>query len=88
MAKRNIQRAVEDDVPAGDGQVQAVDVTPAPAVKVPVVVKPLDVSVTFSKLPAYMAIRVLRQIILFNDGNRMRRENLVPGKPITVRITQ
>ena len=54
----------------------------------PVEVKPVDVTATIRKVPSIMAIRVLRGMLFYNDGYKMRREKLIPGKPVTVRITQ
>jgi hypothetical protein len=98
MAKREIKRHAEETEPVAtteqveEGQAEEQEAalpaeTPARPVK-PVEVKDTDFSVTFDKFPSYMAIRILRNVVLFNDGRKMRRENIVPGKPVTIEITQ
>ena len=90
MAKREIKRQVEETEPvAVTGQVEEQG-TALPAEKQarPEEVKPVDVTAVIRKIPSIMAIRVLRGMLFYNDGYKMRREKLVPGKPVTVRITQ
>ena len=99
MAKREIKRQVEAESIVEESQMGAIDVEkqevalpaekPARPVEKKVVdVKDADFSVTFDKFPSYMAIRILRKVVLFNDGRKMRRENIVPSKPVIVEIKQ
>ena len=90
MAKREIKRQVEETEPVDvTGQAEEQEVAlPAEKQARPVEVKLVDATVTISKRPAVVAIRVLREIVLFNDGYKMRREKLDPSKPVIVRISQ
>jgi outer membrane biosynthesis protein TonB len=51
-------------------------------------IKPLNETVVVAKVPTVIVVRVLHKLILFNDGRKMRREKIVPGKPVTIKITQ
>jgi hypothetical protein len=90
MAKREIKRQVEETGPVTvTGQAEEQEVAlPAEKQARPVEVESVDVSVTVSKRPAVVAIRVLRGMLLYNDGYKMNRVKLDPTKPVTVRIKQ
>ena len=91
MARREIKRQVEEIEPASvTGQVEEQEEVFLPVEKQARLaeVKPVDVTVTVRKRPAIMAIRMLRNMVLFNDGYKTMREKLDPTKPVTVRISQ
>ena len=89
MAKREIKRQADAEAVNEMGQVLEQEAAlPAEKQARPVEVKPVDVTATIRKVPSIMAIRVLRGMLFYNDGYKMRREKLIPGKPVTVRITQ
>ena len=92
MAKK--RKIIRNDVVDASATSEVIEVEkqakalPAEKQARPVEVKPVDVTATIRKVPSIMAIRVLRGMLFYNDGYKMRREKLIPGKPVTVRITQ
>ena len=100
MAKREIQRQVEETAPvATTGQAEET-VTTDSAVNAKVEtdlpvekqvrskeVKPLDVTVTM-KSPGTFVVRVWSGAVLFAGRGKMNKISIVPGKPINIRITQ
>jgi hypothetical protein len=89
MAKREINRQVEEAEPAtetADTGVanSAVEVQSAPTVEK---TKPLDVTVEV-KAPGVFVMRVWSGVMLFAGRGRMNKIPIVPGKPIQIRITQ
>ena len=90
MAKREIKRQVDELLDTENKAVETVTTPALPAEKQarPVEVEPVDVTVTVIKRPAVVAIRVLRGMLLYNDGYKMNRVKLDPTKPVTVRIEQ
>ncbi|MFA5401677.1 MAG: hypothetical protein WC359_14600 [Dehalococcoidia bacterium] len=88
MAKREIKREIER-VEEQDGKSEEQETAlPAENKACPMEVEPVDVTVTVSKRPAVVAIRVLRGMLFYNDGYKMNRVKLNPAKPVTVRIEQ
>ena len=56
--------------------------------QVPVkVTKPLDVTVTI-KSPGTFVVRVWSGAVLFAGKGKINKIPIVPGKPVTIRITQ
>jgi len=62
--------------------------TDAPKAETPKKTVPLNETVSVAKVPTVIVIRVLNKLIMFNDGRKMRRAEIVPGKPVTITITQ
>ncbi len=90
MAKREIQRQVEETAPvAVTGQVEKKQEVALPAEKQarPAAVKPLDVTVTV-KSPGVFVARIWSGVILFAGQGKMNKIPIVKGKPINIRITQ
>ena len=90
MAKREINRQVEETAPvATTGQVDEVLDVALPAKKQarPAEVKPLDVTVTM-KSPGTFVVRVWSGAVLFAGKGKINKIPIVPGKPVTIRITQ
>lgn len=89
MAKREINRQVEETAPvATTGQAEEQE-TALPAEKQarPKEVKPLDVAVEV-KAPGVFVMRVWNGLILYPNKFKMEKISIVPGKPVKIRITQ
>ena len=89
MAKREINRQVEETAPvATTGQAEEQE-TALPAEKQarPKEVKPLDVTVEV-KAPGVFVMRVWNGLILYPNKFKMEKISIVPGKPVKIRITQ
>lgn len=89
MAKREINRRVEETAPvATTGQAEEQE-TALPAEKQarPKEAKPLDVTVEV-KAPGVFVMRVWNGLILYPNKFRMEKISIVPGKPVKIRITQ
>lgn len=94
MAKREIKRQVEETEPTAvtgqaDEQVVGEQEAALPAEKPtrPKEVKPLDVTITV-KAPGIFVMRVWNGMVLFPEKRKLSKIPIVPGKPVTVRVTQ
>ena len=89
MAKREIQRQVEEPAPvATTGQAEEQNgALPAEKQARPKEVKPLDVTVEV-KAPGVFVMRVWNGLILYPNKFRMDKVPIVAGKPVKIRITQ
>ena len=88
---RSIKREEKEETPAApEAQVPEVkEETPAvPAPDKPKAPKALSVELTLKDQVCIFSLRVIGNIVIFNDGSNMRRQTIVRGKPITVTMKQ
>lgn len=82
MAKREINRQVEETEPVEVKRQEVV--LPQANLKEN---KPLDVTITV-KAPGIFVMRVWNGMVLFPEKRKLSKIPIVPGKPVTVRVTQ
>ena len=85
MAKREINRQVEETEQVAVKEQEAS--LPAEKQARPKEVKPLDVTITV-KAPGIFVMRVWNGMVLFPEKRKLSKIPIVPGKPVTVRVTQ
>lgn len=85
MAKREINRQVEETEPV-EVKEQEVKLSSEKQAR-PKEVKPLDVTITV-KAPGIFVMRVWSGMVLFPEKRKLSKIPIVPGKPVTVRVTQ
>jgi hypothetical protein len=85
MAKREINRQVEETEPVAVKEQEVA--LPAEKQARPKETKPLDVTITV-KAPGIFVMRVWNGMVLFPEKRKLSKIPIVPGKPVTVRVTQ
>ena len=92
MLKRDANEAAPQDAPETNKEATPAEATPEPvntptAAAAPIE-KPLDISFQMSGRVEAASIRVVGQYIIFNEGVRMRRAEIIKGAPITITLRQ
>ncbi len=93
MAKRTIERVEDQDGLTSETKPHETPVAyekvelPAEKSARPKEIEPLDVTITV-KAPGIFVMRVWNGMVLFPEKRRLSKIPIVPGKPVTVRVTQ